>query len=119
LSTISDGATTITPELVLGYDTAQEGRNIFHDVLGRADPDVSLRVAGTRAGTLTLFFPTEAAANAARTLHAGAKVFTYTATDNATTSMRYVVDNAGIRVQLDPETRRRWTVAVAYREVLT
>lgn len=118
MSTVSDGTSTLTPELVLGYETRQPGRNIFHDVIGREDPDVTLRRAGLRTGTLKLFFLTEGQANACRLLHSRPAVFTYTASDNATTSMRYAVDDSGITVTLDDDTRRRWVVAVAYREVL-
>lgn len=117
MSTISDGTTTITPALVLGYETQQPGRNVFHDVLGRADADVSLAPPAPRTGTLQLFFLTEAEAEACRELHNQPAVFTYTATDNATTTMRYVVDSSGVRVALDDQTRKRWTVSVAYREV--
>lgn len=118
METITDGTTTITPELVLGYETAQEGRTIVHDILGRPDPDVSLAPTTTRAGTLELFFATADDAEQARVMHTQAAVFTYTATDNPTTSMRYVVAGGGLRVSLDDRTRRRWTVSVAYREVL-
>lgn len=118
MSTISDGTTTITPDLVLGYSTQQAGRNVIHDILGRGDPDVSLAPAASRAGTLNLFFLTEADAEQCRQLHAQAAVFTYTADDNTTTSMRYVVDQGGIGPALDDQTRRRWTVSVAYREVI-
>ncbi|WP_025159367.1 hypothetical protein [Leifsonia aquatica] len=117
MATISDGATTLTPELVIGYSTQQDGRNSFHDILGRGDPDVSLAPAAMRVGTLNLFFLTEADADACRRLHARAAVFTYTATDNPTTSMRYVLDAGGIGPALDDQTRQRWTVAIAYREV--
>lgn len=117
MTTISDGTTTITPELVLGYETAQAGRNIVHDILGRPDPDVSLAPAALRAGTLNLFFLTAADADACRKLHARAAVFTYSATDTASTSMRYVLDSAGIGQALEDQTRKRWTVTIAYREV--
>lgn len=117
MSTITDGTTTIAPALVMGYRTSQPGRNAFHDILGRPDPDVSLAPAGLRRGTLTLFFLTEADAEACRQLHSNPAVFTYTADDNTTTSMRYVLDDAGVSPALDDQTRRRWTVDVAYREV--
>jgi hypothetical protein len=118
-TTISDGTTTIAPELVLGYETSQAGGNLIHAVLGRRDPDVTLREAGLRAGTLQLFFLTEVEAEACRVLHSAAAVFAYTADDNTTTSMNYVVDPGGISTKLDDSTRRRWVVSVGYQEVPT
>lgn len=117
MSTISDGLTTITPRLVLGYETGRGSKNTFHDVIGKAAPDVTLEPLAARVGTLELFFEDAAAASACVTLHATAAVFTYTDTDNPSASMRYAVEGSGLNVQLDPETRRRWIVKVGYREV--
>jgi hypothetical protein len=117
MATITDGTTVITPELVLGYETTQASRNIVHEVLGRPDPDVTLAPAGTRSGTLSLFFLTEADAEAARVLHTAASTFTLTDADRPAMGMVYVTAGA-ITVTLDDQTRERWTVAVEYREVL-
>lgn len=117
MNTITDGTTVITPDLVLGYEAAQDGRSVFHDVIGRSDPDVTLRELATRSGSLDLFFLTRADADAARTFHAAAKVFTYNAIDNPSTSMDYVVAEGGVRIKLDDATRARWVLTVAYREV--
>lgn len=118
MATISDGTTTITPQLVLGYEAQQAGRSVFHDVLGRSDPDVTLRTAGLRAGNLALFFLTAADADACRQLHARAAVFAYVDSDLPGTSMSYVVDEGGVTTTLDDEGRRRWVVTVAFREVM-
>lgn len=117
MSTITDGTTTIAPELVLGYETSQAGRNTFHDILDRAEPDVSIAPAGLRSGSLTLFFLTADDAEACRQMHSRPAVFTYTPDDNPTTAMSYVLDDGGVRTALDDQTRRRWTVTVSYREV--
>lgn len=117
-ATITDGTTTITPLLVLGYQTNQTGRNVLHDILGRADFDVSLRTAGLRSGTLNLLFGTEADAQAARVFHAAAARFTYTDTDVPSAGMVYVLDAAQMTLELDPDTQRKWTLAVPYQEVL-
>lgn len=117
MSTISDGTTTITPRLVLGYETSRAGQTVFHDVIGKASPDASLAPLASRAGTLQLFFEDETSAAACVALHAGPATFTYTDSDHPTASMRYAVSEAGLSVLLDPDTRRRWIVKVGYREV--
>jgi hypothetical protein len=64
--TIDNGDVTLEPELVLGFDTVRPGRSVVHQIIGRAEPDIVLRDAGTRAGTLRLFFVTEADASFAQ-----------------------------------------------------
>jgi len=115
--TITSGSTTITPFTVLGYETTQAGRNIFHDILGRRDDDVSFRPAGLRTGTLNLGFLTEADADECRTFHADGALFVFESDDRPTIGMRYVLGEGGIGVALESETRELWTVAIDYREV--
>ncbi|WP_223693794.1 hypothetical protein [Leifsonia poae] len=114
--TISDGTTTITPYLVLSYEAQQAGGNVLHDVIGRGDPDVTLRPAGTRAGSHEFFFLTAAPAEACRVLHARAGVFSFSSDAEPTTSMTYVLDEGGVTTALD-DRKKRWVVTVAYREV--
>lgn len=115
--TISDGTTTLEVDLVLGATTTQAGRSILHDVIGRQDPDVTLRAAATRAGTLKLFFLEESDAEACRIMHAGASVFTYASDAVPSASMNYVVDEDGIEKAIDEDQLLRWTVNVGFREV--
>lgn len=117
MTTITDGTTTIAPALVLGYDTAQPTRNVFHDILGRPDPDVSLAPAALRSGTLSLLFLTAGEAQAARAVVTDAVVLTLTDVDVPETDMRFVV-SGDIATTLDTETYL-WTIDVPYREVAT
>lgn len=117
MTTLSNGTDTITPILVNGYDTSREARTIVHDILGREDPDVTLRPAGTRRGTLELVFDDEASAAAAVTAHAAAGVWTLTEVDVPTIAMQYVVVDGDLGRRLD-ETRAAWLVTIPYREVL-
>jgi hypothetical protein len=75
-TTLTSGATVITPNTVDGYQSARPAQTIIHRVIGRADPDVTLRPAGTRTGTLELVFGVEATAIAAEQALAGADVWT-------------------------------------------
>jgi hypothetical protein len=117
MTTISNGTTTITPRLVLGYAARQQSRNVVHEVIGRRDPDVTLRPAGTRTGTLRLLFLTEAAAASAFDDLGSADVWTLLDADVSTIGMAFVVDGQ-MEVSLDDRTITRWTVSVEYREVL-
>lgn len=49
----STAVTTIP--LVQGYDVARESGNLVHEILGRTDPDITLKPLKLRSGTLTLF----------------------------------------------------------------
>ena len=115
-TTISDGTTTITPELVLGYEVAQESRNVIHTILGRATPDVTLRFTNLRVGTLQMLFKTAEEAEAARQLHINPIVFIMTSTEIPEADMTYVVSGS-ISTVLEDETRKLWTVSVDFQEV--
>jgi hypothetical protein len=117
-TTITNGVDTITPTLVNGYRSGRPSRNVEHDILDRADPDVSLQPAGTRKGTLELVFDTEADAVAAETLHAGISTWLLGNTDHASVDMAYVLAAGGeVELELD-DTRKAWVVRVPFREVL-
>ncbi len=112
---ITDGTTTEHPVMVLGYESSSDSRNVFHDILG-GTRDVSLVADGPRAGTLDLFFLTEATAEAARQLLRTAARFTYSDDERPTVAMSFVRKGT-LRMTLDPDTRTRWTVSVGFEEV--
>lgn len=116
MTTISDGTTTITPVLTLGYESSRDSRNIFHDVIGRDYPDVTLRAASLRHGTLTYLFETEADSLACEQLHRADSTFTVTDDDRDSIGMAYVVSGSITRT-LDDDTRDLWTVAVDFQEI--
>lgn len=115
-TTITDGTTTITPELVLGYEVAQESRNIIHTILGRATPDVTLRFTNLRTGTLDLLFKTATEAETARQLHINPIVFSLDSTEIPDANMDYVVSGS-ISTVLEDVTRELWHVSVDFQEV--
>jgi hypothetical protein len=117
-TTITDGSTSVVPLLVLTAGHTRTVRTITHDTLGeRTDPDVTLRPATTRHGTLELFFDNQTDALTADALHRTAVVLTLTDSVDSTKNMSYVSTGG------DMETRRevphdRWLVTVPYREVI-
>lgn len=118
MATISDGTTTITPDLVLGpYSASQASRNVFHDILGRPDPDVSLAPASLRRGTLQALFVDEGTADAARDMLAAASIYTYVEPDSPTMGMRFALDGDLSVSLLTDDDSYVWTLSIPYREV--
>lgn len=117
MSLITYSGGTLEPDLVLGYSTAREGGAIVHDILGRADPDVTLRPMGTRTGTLTLLFTAEADAEEAERVLASADTFALSDPDRSSILMDFASTGTVTRT-LDPDTLDVWIVTVAYRQVV-
>lgn len=116
-TTIAQGATTLTPQLLLGYASTRDSGNIIHRAID--DPsniDVTLRPASLRSGTLRFLFLTHAEGLAAEALHSNATALTLNDTDLPGVDMSYVVDGR-IELELDDETRLRWVLSVDYQEV--
>jgi len=114
--TITQGASSVSPSLVLGYKSTRQAGNLIHPIIQRTDPDVTLAPAGLRTGTLELFCLDLAQALEVETLHAGAGVCQLEDTDLPALNMLYVAAGA-IGLELDDETRLRWVVSVDYQEV--
>lgn len=112
-SSETNGDTT-APTLILGYETARRSQNLYHDVLGGGQ-DVTLRPAALRSGTLRLFYPSEADAAAAMTMHAKSALFYVYDPDRPSIGMYYAVDGT-LALELD-SGRNVWTLAVGYQEV--
>jgi hypothetical protein len=116
---ITTGAETITPTQILGYADASEGGNIIHPILGRAEPDVTLRPGGLRSGTLTLGFQgatSESDSAVARALLNSGVVFNIVSTDRGTIEMAFV-RSGQVGRELEDNTRDAWTVTVDFHEV--
>ena len=98
-STITQGATTITPTLVLGSGS----------------PSVTFGSTGLRTGTLQILCASKAQAAAVEALHALAGVFVFADTDVAILNMHYV-PSGDISMELNDE-RESWTVSIDFQEV--
>lgn len=116
-TTISAGATTITPAVVLGYETSSESGNTVHAVIGAEDPAVTLGVEGMRSGTLEMAFITQALAWAARAFLKTPNIFTLASTDATVIGMRFV-RTGRMSIGLDPETLSVWVLTTDYQEVV-
>lgn len=112
-ATIASAVATLTPLALSDYTADQDGGSILHDILGRTNPDVTLRPAGMRRGTMTLDFASDALAAAARVSLAGAAVWTLTHTERASINMRFIVRRHGRAVAGDG----RYAVRVDFEEV--
>ena len=96
MTTISSGTLTFTPELVTAWETSQTSRNVLHTIIGKADPDVTLKPSSTRSGTLEMLFLSASSANTARGILA----------------------NGTISTVLEDTTRNLWTISADYTEVI-
>lgn len=117
MTTITHSTGVITPTVVDGWSASREARTKVHDILGRSDPDVTLRPAGLRAGTLKLVFATEQAAADAVAVLAVPQVLTLADADRPSLAGRFVAADGTIELQLDDETRDVWIVTCPFREV--
>jgi len=119
-ATITGGSAVIAPTIVLGISDETPAGNVIHEILGRRDPDVTLRAPGRRKGVLELGFSgadSEAKSHAARNILLLAGLLTLVAPERTTfNGMTFVVTDNVARV-LDPETRNAWTLTVPYQEV--
>jgi hypothetical protein len=116
MTTITLGEVTLTPALVLGFNSSRTAGNVLHTIVGRAGVDVTTKPAGLRSGTLRLLAATLADALSLEWLHAQAGVFSLVDADLPELSMDYVPSGA-IRLELDDETRVQWSVEIDYQEV--
>jgi len=113
---ITAGAVTITPRLVLGYESTREAGNVLHPILGRAAPAVTYRPAQLRTGRMELLFVDEATAVAAEDALAVAESCTLASDVRASIIMTFVLSGTLTRT-LDDATRDAWTVAFDWTEV--
>lgn len=114
ITRVSDSATT-TPDLVLGYETSRQSRNIVHELIG-GGISITLVPASPRSGALQLFYIAEADAWASMALHATADSFTLADTDIPDVGMTYVLSGS-VDIALDEQTRAQWVVTVNYQEI--
>lgn len=115
ITVYSTGA-VITPDLVLGYETARSSRNIVHQIIGGGIA-VSVIAPNPRSGVLSLFFSSETSAFAALNQHATETTFSLVSTDRTPINMTYVVDG-DVSLALEDGTRNLWIVDVGYQEVI-
>lgn len=115
-TTITTGATVITPEIITGWNTSQDSRNVIHEIIGRQDPDVTLQAAATRTGTLEMVFTSASAAETARQAFVNGTTFLIES-DLTWLDGLTVVMNGSISTALEDVTRELWTISADFQEV--
>jgi hypothetical protein len=116
-TTITDASSSITPDLVMEYSTERESRNVLHNVIGKAEQDVSLELDGLRYGTLHLFFQSKTDAWVAYDALGGVGTWELNDTDHPQIDMNFVRQGS-MQMKLDPVSRQRWIIEMDYQEVL-
>lgn len=105
---------TIAPELVLDqFESSDELGTIVHEILGRETPDITLRPAAPRSGTLRLLFTDAASAEAARKFHRAPAVFSAASTLSWVPAA-YVPSGA---IRTAQQSTGRWLLEVPFVEV--
>lgn len=112
-TTINYGTTSTTPYMLLGYETAVEKPIRLHAIIGRGDPDVTLSETGTRSGTLSCFYATEAEAVAALDVLKQVGTFTLTDSDYPNIGMLFVSSRLALRYD-----QKHWVLDIEYTEVV-
>ena len=107
---------SITPDLILGFDTNRVVDTRIHFIIGTENPDVTVSPARLQSGQLELFFKTEAQAISAMSLLAIPGQWSVTDPEIPSMSFKFVVVT-NIRRSLDRPTRTRWVVTFDYQEV--
>jgi len=118
MTTITTGSLSFTPELVTAWETSQASRNVLHTIIGKSDPDVTLKPSSTRSGTLEMLFLSASAANTARGILATGTIFTISESETWLNGLQFVLSGS-ISGALEDETRKLWIVTVDFTEVLT
>ncbi|MDY0827541.1 hypothetical protein SK224_00205 [Microbacterium sp. BG28] len=114
---ITSASGSSTPHALQRYESARPSGNIVHKILGREDPDVTMRPAQLRRGTLELVYLDAASAIAAEELHSRGEVLAL-AHDVDGISMSYVVGDGDIGRRQDGSVRSVWIVTVPFQQVL-
>ena len=110
---ITGAGVTLYPEFVVNYASRRASGNLLHVVIGRSDPDVTLKAAGLRTGTIGFICADLETAQAIEEQHAAVGVLTLVSDEFPGLDMSYVVSGS---ISVNPDGTR-WAVAVDYAEV--
>jgi hypothetical protein len=117
MTTVTKGAVTLTPLLLIDPEYTRASGNIVHKILGRSNPDITFAPALMRTGTHKFLCADRAAAKAFEDLHATPGVFTLVDATMAGYGMKYVTTDS-LKVAVEPTTRARWIVEIPFQEVV-
>jgi hypothetical protein len=117
MATLDNGTTVLTPDLVLAWQASRPTKTVAHEIIGRAYPDVTLQEAGTRTGTLRIFFLDYADAQTAQDELSLAAVWDLDAPEVTGLSMRFVVGGGQVSIEAVGGDLDRWVVECPFQEV--
>ncbi|MFS6529703.1 hypothetical protein V8Z69_07495 [Microbacterium aurugineum] len=115
-TTIAHSAGVIVPDLIETFEASREARTVVHDVLNRSNPDITLRTAGLRRGSLSCRFVEEASAQDAYVILAVPQVLSMTNADVPSVAMSFVVAEGDLALSLNKGTGAFW-VTIPFVEV--
>jgi hypothetical protein len=108
---------TFAPVLVQTLTVSQRTRSIVHDIVGSAEPYISFQPAALRTGQHVFFFASESEAMTAQSICNQIGAFTLSYPERPWIEMRFVVADGSIDLDLDPTTRKHWTLTVSFQEL--
>lgn len=117
-TTITAGSLSFSPTLITGWSTAKESRNVIHAIIGRTHPDVTLKPAQARTGTLEMFFIVGTDAFLADSILASGAVFTISSDETPWVDGLSFVLSGSITATLTPDTRSSWMLSADFQEVI-
>lgn len=117
MATITSGTNSFNPVLITAWETTQESRNVIHDIIGRTDPDVTLKPAASRSGTLEMLFTSASSAETARGILANGTTFTISDSETWLNGFDFVISGS-ITNALEDTTRHLWTIRADFREII-
>jgi hypothetical protein len=117
MATITSGTNNFSPKLIIAWGTSQESRNVIHDIIGRTDPDVTLKAASSRSGTLEMLFETASAAETARGILANGTTFTISDSETWLDGFNFVM-SGNIANVLEDTTRKVWVLEADFKEII-
>ena len=110
-------AWAVVLDLVTGLTAARASMGTVHEVIDREDPLPTLGGLRKRAGTLSLWCSSWAAARTVVEMHGKRAVLLLRQPDYPGLDLWYVPESVDVEPAPEQTTTRRWLVEVAYREV--
>lgn len=117
MATISSGTLSFTPEMITTWGVSQDSRNVVHTIIGRTDPDITLKPSATRTGTLEMLFTSASSAETARGILANGTVFTISDSETWLNGFDFVMSGS-ISTSLEDSTRNVWIITADFAEVI-
>jgi hypothetical protein len=103
-------------DIQLGYDVLRQSENLVHRIIGRADPDVTLKPTPLRTGTFVALLMSQGQAEALAFALARSSTFTWTS--EGWIGFAFVVSGQ-VRTKQEPDSSSAWSVTFDWTEVVS